>query len=151
VYRAALEAHYVRRNELTQGVAAFEQLALKQPKNALNYYFLGRMRARLEQVDAAAAAFRKVQALSPDWPQGYRALLEVYLRANVQPAESRVLARRLIDLAPTAPHAYLLAVASLRNNDRPGALDAIRQAVALAPQEKAYRDLLQQLSPATPQ
>jgi tetratricopeptide (TPR) repeat protein len=148
VYRSALEAHFVRRNELPQGAAVFEQLVSERPADALNYYYLGRMRARLDQTDAAAAAFRKLQQLVPQWAEGYRAEAELYLRANVQPAEARVLARRVVELSPSGPNYHLLAVACVKNNDRPGAIEAIRRATALVPDEKRYRELLQQLSPA---
>jgi Flp pilus assembly protein TadD len=75
-------------------------------------------------------------------------LAELYLRVNRNVAEARVLARRVVELEPSCPHYYLLAAACLRNNDRPGALEAIRQAVALSPGEKRYRELLQQLNEA---
>lgn len=145
-YRAALEAYYVQRKAPAEGAAVFEQLVLEQPGNGLNYFFLGRVRARLEQIDAAEAAYRKVLELAPQWPEGYRALAELYVRANRNPAEARVLARRTVELEPSGPHYYLLAVASFKNNDRPGAIEAIKQAVALVPQEKRYRELLQQLN-----
>jgi len=148
IYRAALEAHYVRGKALAEGVAVFEQLSSEQPDNRLNYFYLGRLHSRLDQIDAAAAAYRKVQELAPQWAEGYRALADLYLRANRNPAEVLVLARRAVELEPTASHQYLLAIACVKNNDRPAALKAIKQAVALAPQDKRYRDLLQQLDQA---
>jgi hypothetical protein len=51
-------------------------------------------------------------------------------------------------LAPTAAHQYLLAVACLKNDDRPGALEAVKQAAALDPREKKYQELIQQLQAA---
>ena len=148
VYRGALEAHYVQRKATVEGAAVFEQLVLEQPNNQLNYFFLGRLRARLDQIDAAEIAYRKVQELAPQWAEGYRALADLYLRANRNPAEARVLARRVVELEPSGGSYYLLAVACLKNNDRPGALEAIKQAVALVPREKRYSELLQQLNRA---
>ena len=147
-YWAALEAHYVQRKALVEGVAVFEQLSSEQPSHRLAYFYLGRLHSRLDQVGAAETAYRKVQELAPQWAEGYRALADLYLRADRNPAEAVVLARRAAELEPTGPHHYLLAVACAKNNDRPGALKAIKQAVALAPQEKRYRDLLQQLDQA---
>ena len=145
VYRAALEAHYVQRNSLADGVSVFEQLAREQPKSSLNYLFLGRLHGRLDQFDAAERAYRKVQELAPEWPEGYRTLAELYLRANRKPAEARALARKVLEMEPTGPHYYLLAVACLKNNDRASALEAIQQAVALSPSETKYQQFLQQL------
>jgi len=145
MYRAALEAHYVQGNALAGGVRVFEQLASEQPESSLNHLFLGRLHGRLEQFEAAERAYRKVQELAPEWSEGYRALAELYLRADRNPAEGRALARRVLELEPTSPHYYLLAVACLKNNDRAGALEAVRQAVALNPGEKKYQEFLQQL------
>jgi tetratricopeptide (TPR) repeat protein len=147
-YRAALEGFYVQRKELTEGVSAFEKLVAEQPGNHLNYFFLGRLRARLDQVAGAEAAYRKVQQLAPQWAEGYRALADLYLRANRNLPEARVLAKRAAELEPSGAHYYLLTVACVKNNDRPGAVEAIKQAVALAPGEKRYRDLLAQITQA---
>jgi tetratricopeptide (TPR) repeat protein len=117
----------------------------EQPKNRLNYLFLGRLRARLGEVDAAAAAYRKVQELAPQWAEGYRALADLDLRANRNLTEALALAQRAVELAPSGPHYYLLASACSKNNDRAGALEAIKKAVALAPGEKRYGEMLQKL------
>jgi tetratricopeptide (TPR) repeat protein len=148
VYRSALEAHYTQRKALAEGVKVFEQLVRQQPESSLNYLFLGRLQARLEQFDAAEGAYRKVQELASDWSEGYRALAELYLRADRKPSEAWALARRVIELEPSAPHYYLLALACLKNNDRAGALEAMNQAVALSPGEKEYQQFLQQLKRA---
>ena len=148
VYRATLEAHYVQRKAPAEGVAVFEQLVSEQPNNQLNYFFLGRLRARLDQIDAAEVAYRKVQELAPQWAGGYGALAELYLRANRNSVEALALARRAVQLEPNGRNYYLLALACLKNNDRPGASEAIKQAVKLVPQEKRYSELLQQLNQA---
>jgi tetratricopeptide (TPR) repeat protein len=145
-YRATLEAFYVQRNALAEGVAVFEQLAKKQPDSSLNHLFLGRLYGRLQQFDAAERAYQKVQELAPQWPEGYRALAELYLRANRKPAEARTLARRVSELEPTGPHYYLLALACVKSNDRSGALEAIKQAVALSPGESRYQEFLRRLT-----
>jgi tetratricopeptide (TPR) repeat protein len=145
MYRATLEALYVQGKKLTEGLAAFEQLAKEQPDNRLNQLFLGRMYGRLQQIDSAERAYRKVQELTPQWPEGFRALAELYLRANVKPAEARAMARRASELEPTGPHYYLLALACVKGDDRAGALEAIQKAVALSPGEKKYEELLRQL------
>ena len=148
VYRGALEACYVQSQAIADGAVVFEQLVSEQPRNYLNYFFVGRLRARLGQFEAAESAYQKVQQLAPQWAEGYRALAELYLRANRKPTEAQKLARRVVELEPEGSHYYLLAVACAKNNDRPGALAAIQKAVALAPAETRYRDLLRQLDSA---
>ena len=146
VYRAVLEAYYVQHQALPEGVAAFEQLVSQQPSNHLNYLFLGRLHGRLQQLEPAEQAYRKVQELAPRWPEGYRALAELYVRAERKPAEARALARQAVELEPSAAHYYLLAVACAKNGDRPGALAAAKQAAARSPGEKRYQDLIKQLN-----
>ena len=144
-YRSALEAFYVQGKNPTEGVKVFEQLAAKQPGNSLNYMFLGRLHSRLEHFEAAERSFSKVQELTPQWAEGYRALANLYLRTNRKPDQARVLAEQVISLEPSGPHFYMLAVARLRNNDRTGALEAVKKALTLNPEEKNYQQLLQQL------
>ena len=148
VYRSALEASYLQRKDPAEAVRVFEQLAAEQPKNALNYLFLGRLQGRLEHFEAAERCFQKVQELAPQSAEGYRALAELYLRANRKTDQARVLARRVIELEPSSSHYYFLALACLKNNDRAGALEAMNQAVALSPGETKYQELLQQLKEA---
>jgi len=147
-YRAALEAHFVQAQALEEGVAIFEQLARDQPANGLNAYFLGRLYGRLGRLEAAGRAYRQVQQWDPAWPQGYRALAELYLRADREPAEALKLARKAVELDPSGPHYFLLAQAQLKNRNRPAAIEAMKQAVILLPNETRYRDFLQQLQNA---
>lgn len=147
-YRAALEAHYVRGKALADGVRAFKELVAEQPGNSLNHFFLGRLLGRLQQFEAAERAYLKTQELAPEWPEGYRALAELYLRAERKPAEARALARKVAGWEPSGPHFHLLAVACVKNHDLPGALQAMRRAVALSPGEKKYDEFLKKLQAA---
>ena len=148
VYRSALEAFYVSRKNLAEGVRVFEQLAAEQPKNSLNYMFLGRLQSRLEHFEAAERSFQKVQELAPQSAEGYRALAELYLRTNRKIDQAPRLARRVLELEPSSAHYYFLAVACLKSKDRAGASEAIKQAVALSPGETKYQEFLQQLKEA---
>jgi len=148
VYRVSLEALYAQRNAAKDGVTAFERLASAQPGNPLNHYFLGRLHERLEHFDATEKAYRQVQHLQPDWAEGYRALAELYLKANRNLPAAMALARRTVELEPSGAHYYLLAAAASRNNDRAGALAAIEQAMRLSPDEDRYRTFFEELKGA---
>ncbi|HOW65873.1 MAG TPA: tetratricopeptide repeat protein [Candidatus Paceibacterota bacterium] len=145
VYRLSLEAHYVKLKAFAEGLAVFNQLISEQPTSSLNHLFLGRFHGRLGQFEPAEQAFRKVQQLAPQWAEGYRALAELYLRSNLKPAEAQLLAQRAVEIEPTHSHYYLLAVACVKNKDRPGAREAIKRALALNPGENRYQEFLQQL------
>jgi tetratricopeptide (TPR) repeat protein len=144
-YRSALEAYYAQSKALAEGLAVFEQMAAEQPENSLNQLFVGRMRARMRQLDAAERAFLKVQEMAPAQPEGYRALAELYIRAGVKPVAAVASARRAVELEPSGVHYFTLSVACLGNKDRQGAIKAIQRAVDLDPKDAEYRDLLRQL------
>ncbi len=146
IYRAALEAYYVQTKALLEGVVAFQQLVAAQPSNHLNYLFLGRMHTRLDQPNAAETAYRRVQELAPQWAEGYRAMADLFLRVNRKLPEAQVLAQRVVELAPTASHYYLLAMACVKNGDRAAALQAAQKAAAMSPGDPKYQRLLQQLN-----
>jgi len=147
-YRAALEAYFSQCNALAEGLAVFERIATDQPENPLNYLFLGRIHGRLDQFEAAERAYRKVQELGPKWAEGYRALADLYLRANRKLPDARVMAARACELEPSGPHFFLLALTCAKNNDRPGAIMAANKALALSPSEGKYQELLKQLKEA---
>lgn len=146
--RSALEGLYLQRDALAEGVKAFAQLAASQPESSLNHLFLGRLHERLQQVEAAEQAYRKAQEVAPGRPEGYRALVELYLRSNRQPAEAKALARRLVELEPSGLSYYLLAFTCARTNDLAGAMEAIVQAVKLNPDNQRYQEFLQKLRAA---
>jgi tetratricopeptide (TPR) repeat protein len=144
-YRAALHAHYAKENQLTEAVGTFQKLVTAQPTNALNYIFLGRAQSRLEQDDVAEQAYKKAQELAPNWAEGYRALAELYVRGNRKPSQARTLAEQAVKLEPSAGNYYLFAVACIQNDDRPGAIAAMKEAVSLNPGEKRYQEYLEKL------
>lgn len=149
-YRSALEAHFVQTQALAEGVRTFEKLAAAQPDSPLNHLFLGRLHQRLQQTDAAERSFRSVQRLAPTWPEGYRAQAELFLRSGRHLDQAVVLARKAVELAPTAPHYHLLAAVLAEAGDQPGAVKAIQQAADLEPSQPKYREFLRKLQETPP-
>jgi len=131
---------------ITEGIKVFEGLVAEQPENGLNHVFLGRLQARRQNFEAAERAFAKVQELAPQWAEGYRAMAELYLRADRKTDKACLLAGKAADLEPSGTHYYLLALARLKSKDRPGSLEAAQRALALSPKEKRYQQLLEQLA-----
>lgn len=144
-YRAALESAYLKSNRAAEGIKAFELLAQKQPQNPLNYLFLGRLYSRVNNFEMAESSLGKVRKFAPDWAEGYRALADLYLRASVKTSEALELARRAVELEPSARNHYLLALAQDKNNDRQAALVSAKQAWAKSQKEKRYEQLVRQL------
>lgn len=147
-YRAALEASFLQRQALAEGVTVFESLAAEQPTNHLNFMYLGRLQSRQQNFAAAEQAFLQVQTLAPTWPEGYRALVELSVRSNQKLPEARRHAERLVELAPTASNFQWLALTCAKVGDRPAALAAVQHAIDREPREPRYQKLRQQLENA---
>jgi tetratricopeptide (TPR) repeat protein len=123
----------------------YEQITRAEPGNGAAYFLTGNLRMRLNQPDEAEKAFRKVVEVSPERPEGYRALAQLYLRLNRNPTEARALAARATEIEPVAANYSLLAAACEKNNDRAGALAAIKRAVELDPGNSEYQRAYQRL------
>lgn len=143
--RAALESLHLEGKAPEEAVNAFIQLTAEQPDNSLNHWFLGRAQEQLGRFDAAAQAYRQVQQLAPDRPEGYRSLAELCLKSDREPSAALAAAERLLTIEPSGPNHYLLAFARVKNGDRPGAITAMEQAVALSPGNERFREFLGQL------
>jgi tetratricopeptide (TPR) repeat protein len=86
-----------------------------------------------------------VTELSPERPEGYRALANLYLRADRNAPEAKGLVEKLVALRQTGPNFFLLAVACAKNRDQAGALAAMERAVALDPDNADYQRFYQRL------
>ena len=123
--RTALTALYLRQGRASEAVKRFEQLAKEQPDRGVNHFYMGQLLLELGQRDAAEQAYQKVTELSPEWPAGYRALAEFYLQAGREPVRVKTLATKVVELEPSGPNYYLLAVACAQNRDLEGARAAM--------------------------
>jgi tetratricopeptide (TPR) repeat protein len=146
--RVALESLYVQRNELGQGLKTFEELAARQPNNSLNYLFIGRLHSRMNHFEEAEKAFQKVQELDPKSPEGYRALAELYFRNKRKPEQVNALRLNALELDTTGAQYYSLAISLANQNNRNGALQAVKEAMARNPNDPRFQQLLQQLQKA---
>jgi tetratricopeptide (TPR) repeat protein len=139
ISRAALMALCMQQGREAHALKLFEQLAKQQPDNGVNYFYLGQLLLQARQFDAAEKAYQKVTELSPERPEGYRALAEFYLRANRNMAKAQTLVEKVVQLRPSGPDFFLLAVACAKNQDLDGARVAMGRAVELDPDNADYR------------
>ena len=149
--RAALEAVHVQNKKLAEGAAAFEQLASNQPENALNHFFLGRLKTRLGNSTEAESNYQKTLSLAPTWAAGHHAMAELYMLTNQHLDQAEKLARRAVELEPNHARYYLLSAACIKNRHLQEALKAINQALTLTPDDAKYRKLRNQLEKAMAQ
>lgn len=149
-HRIALETHFLRLQSPEEGLRAFTELAKAHPNLPAFPIHLGRLHTRLRRFDEAEQAFRTAQRLAPGWPEGYRALAELLLRTARHPSEALAMARKTVELAPTAPHYHLLGAILAEQDHQPAAIDALRKAASLDPDQPKYREFLQALESSTP-
>lgn len=144
-YRANLESMFLQSKAITEGLKMFQGMAEEQPKSGMNHLFVGRFQTRVQDIAGAERSFRKVQELSPNRIEGYRALADLFFRGNRELVEATQLARKTIELEPSGSNYHLLALICVKKGDRQGALEAARQAVSQSPGDPKYAQLLKQL------
>jgi tetratricopeptide (TPR) repeat protein len=132
---------YQRSGRNQEALEVCREMTRADPTNALHQVSLGNLYVRLQRPAEAEAAFRKANELAPDRPEPCFALAQFYLQGNTHPAEAVRLAQRAVELAPAAPHFYVLSRALARAGDRPAALTAVQKACELDPGNSQYEKL----------
>lgn len=143
--RFGLADNLLRREELTEALPWYQQIAEVQPDNGVAWFFTGHIHEKLERVSDAERAYTKVTQVSPDRPEGFLALSQLLFVNGGDLERADQLAQRAAELAPTAPNFALVARIHLKNGNRAGALSAVGRAVQLDPQNPEYRQLQQQI------
>jgi tetratricopeptide (TPR) repeat protein len=129
---------YQRGGRNQEGLEICREMVRADPTNALHQISLGNFHVRLQQPREAEVAFRTATALAPDRPEPCFALAQFYLQGTTNLAEAMRLAQRAVDLAPVAPHYYVLGRVLARIGDQPAALAAIQKACELDPGNSQY-------------
>ncbi len=132
---------YQRSGRNREGLALCQEMILAEPTNAMHHLSLGNLHARLGQRSETEAAYRNAVKLSPDRPEPCFALAQFFLQQDSHITEAVQLAQRAVDLAPLAPHYYVLGRALAKANDRAAALAASQKACELDPGNPQYERL----------
>ncbi|MHC4725901.1 MAG: tetratricopeptide repeat protein [Planctomycetota bacterium] len=143
-YHAALTSFYVDAGRVQEALEVCMVIKRLDPNNLSCQLNLGLLSARLGQFAQAEKALRTAIAMAPNQAAGYRELAQLYLRAKTRQAEARDLAVQAVKLEPVASHYFLLGWAYDVTGDSTRALEALRRAMALDPQNKSYQQVLQQ-------
>ena len=145
ICRVVLTELFMQQGRESDALKFFRRLANEQPTNGVNHFYLGQLLYESRQFDAAERAYLTVTELSPERPEGYRGLAEFYLRTNRNLTKVVTLVEKVVELQPSGPNYFLLAVACAKNEDLDGARLAMGRAVELAPQNADYRRFYERL------
>lgn len=138
----------LKTGRLTEARGVFETLVQLQPKQAGYRANLGTLLLQLKLDTAAVENLKQALELDPKQPQALNNLARYYLGARQNPLEALNLARRLVELQPTAANYDLLGWASYANGLTNEARTAAAQAVTLEPSNSAYQERYRRISQA---
>lgn len=133
------------RGQMDEALRLAEELQRIEPDVAQHWLVAGRLWARLGRWDAAEAALRKAAELAPRDSQVHSFLALVYLQSGCKLHEAASSARRAVELAPTAANYALLGDACQRSGQHAAAVEAMRRAAELAPDNAAIAQQLRRL------
>lgn len=125
------------RNE--EALRLCEEMIRAEPNNPFHQISLGNLQTRRGRPSEAARAYEAAHRLGPNRPETCFALAQFYLRSNTNLATAASLAARAVELAPLAPHQYVLSRAAARTGDRATAMAAIQRACELDPANRDYQ------------
>ena len=155
VYETATQVHpsflpaYTHLGEIFIKQQAFEKAALTYqksteiaPNDSQTWLKLGVIYINQQQFDPAIAAFKRAIVVDSTAAEAYNNLARLYAGLGKEMQQAMDLAKQAVSLEPTARYYDTLAYTYYRNAQYAEALEAIHQALALAPDVDAYNKLL---------
>jgi superkiller protein 3 len=136
-----LGVHYYTLRQLPEALRSYERARTVDPNNPRHVLNCGKILAAQNQFSRAEAMYALAISRFPTQSQGYTELAELYLRAQRNGPRAWELVHQALRLETSARNYFLLAWAQDNRGDVPSALAAIDQAVALAPQNRNYQGL----------
>ena len=161
VYETATQVHpsylpaHTHLGEVLVKQRAFEKAALTYqkatkiaPDDSQTWLKLGVIYINQQQFEPAIAAFKRALVVDSTAAEAYNNLARLYSGLGKEMQQAIDLAKHAVSLAPTARHYDTLAYAYYRSAQYTEALEAIHQAIALAPDTDAYNNLLLKIQAA---
>ena len=133
-----LASLYEERKQAARSLQMRRRVRDLQPSSASSYLMIGILSAHLGHMDDAEEAFRAMVTLAPAKPEGYRELARLYLKLGKDLAQARRLSEKAVSLEASAANYFVLGWACDAIGDSAMALPALRQAVALDPDNEQY-------------
>jgi tetratricopeptide (TPR) repeat protein len=143
--RQALVGLYRESGRTADALRMLEELARIVPADAVYPLEAGRLSAALGQTDKAEVWLAQACERDPKAAAGRAALAELYLKTGRKTTEAVTLARKAVELEPTAAYYWLLATACRRSGDLPAALAALDSAIKIDPGNLQYHEAYRSL------
>jgi tetratricopeptide (TPR) repeat protein len=143
VFFRRLAELYAAKQQAPEALAFYYKTIQIDPQDVSGHLDMGLLSAKLGLFSQAEQLFQKTITLAPDEHTGYQELSRLYLRMKKNLPEARRLAQQAVTLAPRADTYHDLGLACFVNNDRDGALEAMKRAMELDPRNPRYRDAYQ--------
>ena len=154
VYEAATQAHpsylpaylhlgevFIRQRELEKAARIYQKAATLAPDNSQIQIKLGVIYINQSQFEQAIAAFQQAIAIDRTAAEAYNNLARLYAGLGKETQQAIKLAQQAVALVPSAKHYDTLAYTYYRNAQYLKALEAINEAIAIAPNVDAYNKL----------
>ena len=161
VYKIATQVHpsnltvhthlgevFIKQRAFEKAALAYQKATEIAPDNAQIWLKLGAIYINQQQFELAISVFKQAIAVDKTAAEGYNNLARVYAGLGKEMQQAIDLAKHAVSLAPTARHYDTLAYTYYRNAQYAQALEAIHQAIALAPDVGAYKKLLLKIQEA---
>lgn len=129
-----------------QVVVLYEKALRLAPGRLIYYLNLSKIHLQCNRPAQAKDILDKAHQRFPKDTQVYRALIQLRLKAQMDPQRTVVLAQQVLQLQETGEHYYLLSCAHYANRELDRALIAIQAALKHAPNNPRYRGLHARLS-----
>jgi tetratricopeptide (TPR) repeat protein len=137
---------YVRQGRRREALSMLRELLARGEDSLSAQMRAGSLLMELGDMQAAEKVYRRAVELTPELAGGYAALASLFLQQAGRGAEAQGLAKKAVEMEPTAQYLLLLANASLAANDTQTARDAIGRASALAPQDPKIQEAVRMLN-----
>lgn len=135
-----------RSGRIEEAVARYEAVRRLAPRVVLTHLALGALHAREGRAADARRVLGEAIRVVPREAAPYVALARLILATGCdRPQEAARVASKAVEIDPIAPHFDLLGWARFASGDHAGAEEAVRQAIALDPDNPDYRSRLERL------
>ncbi|RKU14875.1 hypothetical protein C6503_14395 [Candidatus Poribacteria bacterium] len=154
IYKVATQVHpsylpaylhlgevFIKQRALEKAVRVYEKAAEIAPDSAQVQIKLGVIYINQHQFDPAIAAFKRAITVDNTSAEAHNNLARLYAGLGKEMQQAIHLAQQAVALAPIAKHYDTLAYTYYRNAQYAQALDAVNQAILLAPHVGAYSKL----------